>query len=174
MSTVEAPPRDPPIVIESRPVNPPAVATTEVTTGTHEVAHTQTPEVGPPRREEQEFANARNHDAPEIVEAHEADQPTDSHALANAEHEEKGVAQLNHGETEVKDLGWNEPQGALPAPLVGGLENEELWTLIRRFNKVCPQSRSNLQPVLIISIANVSCQSTARTASGRTRSQYCG
>ena len=48
----------------------------------------------------------------------------------------KGAAQLNHSEPEVKDLGWNESPEHVPAPLVGGLPNEELWMLIRRFNKV--------------------------------------
>lgn len=62
------------------------------------------------------------------------EEPTASHALANADHEIKGVAQQNHGE-EVRDLGWNEPKSQIAAPLVGGLENEELWVLVRRFNK---------------------------------------
>jgi len=46
-----------------------------------------------------------------------------------------GVAQLPHNE-EVKDLGWNEPKEDIAAPLVGGLDNETLWMLVRRFNKV--------------------------------------
>lgn len=62
---------------------------------------------------------------------------TASHALATniAEHEEKGAAQQSHDE-EVKDLGWNEPEEKIPSPLVGGMDNEELWMLVRRFNKV--------------------------------------
>lgn len=72
---------------------------------------------------------------PEIVEAHEAEEPTISHELANAEQGYKGAAQVDHRQTEVKDLGWNDVDG-IPQPLVGGLPNEELWTLIRRFNKV--------------------------------------
>ena len=59
--------------------------------------------------------------------------PTQSHALANADHEEVGAVQVAHSEPEVKDLGWDE---TAPASLVGGLSNDELWTLIRRFNKV--------------------------------------
>lgn len=80
--------------------------------------------------------NAPDVDNPEIVAAAPKDQPTDSHQLANAapEPEEIGAVQLNHGQTEVKDLGWNDPPPDLP--LVGGLQNDELWTLIRRFNKV--------------------------------------
>lgn len=60
--------------------------------------------------------------------------PTDSHALANAEHEERGAAQQKPSRGEVKNLGWFEDPKYI-APLVGGLPNEELWTLIRRFNK---------------------------------------
>lgn len=73
---------------------------------------------------------------PEIVDAAPEERPTDSHELANAEFEELGAAQVDHGQTEVRDLGWNEHPVDVPAPLVGGLPNEELWTLVRRFNKV--------------------------------------
>ncbi|KAL7779945.1 hypothetical protein CFE70_009963 [Pyrenophora teres f. teres 0-1] len=67
------------------------------------------------------------------------DAPTDSHALAlNAARaaplEEKGAAQVTHG-NEVVDLGWNEPKELVAKPLVGGLGNEDLWLLVRRFNK---------------------------------------
>jgi hypothetical protein len=61
--------------------------------------------------------------------------PTASHALATSPTEEVGLVQLDHDE-EVKDLGWNEPKEAIPAPLVGGMENEDLWVLVRRFDKV--------------------------------------
>lgn len=83
-----------------------------------------------------EVANAPRIDRPDIVEAAPEDHPTDSHELANAVHEEKGYAQLDHGQTEVKDMGWNEAAAEVPNPLVGGLQNEELWILVRRFNKV--------------------------------------
>lgn len=62
--------------------------------------------------------------------------PTDSHALAHADHELQGAAQEIHDETEVRDLGWSKHPKNVPAPLVGGLPNEQLWTLVRRFNKV--------------------------------------
>ena len=75
-------------------------------------------------------------DKPEVVEAHEEERPTDSHVLAHSDIEEKGVAQIKHGQTEVRDLGWDENPTDIPNPLVGGLPNEELWTLVRRFNKV--------------------------------------
>ncbi|KAH6666401.1 hypothetical protein B0J14DRAFT_620514 [Halenospora varia] len=73
-------------------------------------------------------------DEPQIVEAAPETQPTDSHELANADHEEKGAAQIDHGQTEVRDLGWNEsPEEvpnpvqmyhvkALPEPPLGGLD----------------------------------------------------
>ena len=61
--------------------------------------------------------------------------PTASHALATSPTEETGLVQLGHNE-EVRDLGWNEPKEAIPAPLVGGMENEDLWVLVRRFDKV--------------------------------------
>lgn len=92
----------------------------------------------PPTREQHEIAHAPPHDEPEIVDAIEEDHPTESHALANANHDEKGAAQHGHGEAEVRNLGWNEKPSMIP-DLVGGLPNEELWTLIRRFNKVMIQ-----------------------------------
>lgn len=61
--------------------------------------------------------------------------PSLSHALATDDHDEKGLAQQDHNE-EVMDLGWNEKKQDIPTPLVGGLDNEELWLLVRRFNKV--------------------------------------
>ncbi|EKG20052.1 hypothetical protein MPH_02683 [Macrophomina phaseolina MS6] len=65
------------------------------------------------------------------------DEPTLSHSLAmqgDPEADEKGLAEKDHDE-EVVDLGWNEPKEIVAEPLVGGLENEELWMLVRRFNK---------------------------------------
>jgi len=76
---------------------------------------------------------------PETVEHAEEEPATDSHALANTEPEgilEKGAAQYGHRATEVRDLGWNDKPEDIASPLIGGLPNEELWTLIRRFNKV--------------------------------------
>jgi len=88
--------------------------------------------------------------------------PTASHALATTDHEEKGAVQLDgpafagsngtelshsrnitddtagglaNGEAPIADLGWHESPEAIPDPLVGGVSNEDLWTLIRRFDK---------------------------------------
>lgn len=73
-----------------------------------------------------------NHDVSNSM----AEEPTLSHALAVDDHEEKGRAQLDHEEEDVVDLGWNEKKERIAAPLVGGLNNEDLWLLVRRFNKV--------------------------------------
>jgi len=62
--------------------------------------------------------------------------PTDSHALATTDHEERGAAQIEHSEPEVKDLGWDKVAEHVPAPVIGGLPNEELRILVRRFNHV--------------------------------------
>jgi hypothetical protein len=89
-----------------------------------------------PTRAQATVPDAPSIDEPEVVESHEEELPTDSHVLAHMDHEEKGVAQMDHGQTEVRDMGWNESPADVPSPLVGGLPNEELWTLVRRFNKV--------------------------------------
>ncbi|TKA70063.1 hypothetical protein B0A55_06246 [Friedmanniomyces simplex] len=62
-----------------------------------------------------------------------SEEPTLSHALAvSADH--GGHAQQGNDD-DIKDLGWNQDADQIPKPLVGGLPNEELWILIRRFNK---------------------------------------
>ncbi|KAI2464839.1 hypothetical protein F4781DRAFT_436006 [Annulohypoxylon bovei var. microspora] len=63
-----------------------------------------------------------------------AEEPTLSHDLATNDHEEKGLAQREYDE-EVTNLGWNEKKEKFSAPLVGRLGNEDLWLLVRRFNK---------------------------------------
>lgn len=57
-----------------------------------------------------------------------------SHELATDDHDEKGYAQIEH-KKEVRDLGWNEKKEDIAAPLVGGMDNEEVWMMLRRFNK---------------------------------------
>lgn len=87
---------------------------------------------------------------PEIVERHEEEQPTASHALAEegtqVDPEEKGASQVEHGDIEVKNMGWND--GNVPHPVVGGLKNEELWTMTRRFNKQIFHVKSIEEPPL--------------------------
>jgi hypothetical protein len=83
---------------------------------------------------------------PEIIDSYDEQLPTSSHALAEesiqTEAETKGAAQINHDELEVKNIGWNEKAQCVPQPVVGGMRNEELWILIRRFNKQIFQVRS--------------------------------
>jgi hypothetical protein len=90
------------------------------------------------------------------------ERPTDSHELAMAAAkapEEMGAAQVGHG-NEVKNLGWNEPQEAVENPLVGGLTNDDLWVLVRRFNKVSA-THTYLKFRALMNIANVPCQGKA-------------
>jgi hypothetical protein len=60
---------------------------------------------------------------------------SESHALATENHELKGAAQEAGKEAQTTNLGWQANANGV-ATLVGGLSNEDLWTLIRRFNKV--------------------------------------
>ncbi|KAK0729545.1 hypothetical protein B0H67DRAFT_501065 [Lasiosphaeris hirsuta] len=69
-----------------------------------------------------------------------------SHSLATDDHAEKGEAQQDH-EEEVLDLGWNEKKQDIAAPLVGGMDNEELWLLVRRFDKQIYHVKSAKYPV---------------------------
>ena len=96
------------------------------------------------------------------------DAPTDSHALAQADHEDKGAVQQEHFENEVKNLGWNEHPNDVPKPLVGGLYNDDLWLLVRRFNKV--NAKHSLAIAKLNLSANVSCKGHRRYAYGWLRS----
>lgn len=86
----------------------------------------------------------------DLAEKYEEPPPTASHALADeatrAESEYKGASQVEHGNVEVKNLGWNHEN--VPRHLVGGLENEELWTMVRRFNKQVLHVKSIDKPPL--------------------------
>ncbi|KAL2752393.1 hypothetical protein ACRALDRAFT_1065534 [Sodiomyces alcalophilus JCM 7366] len=91
---------------------------------------------------------------PDVVEAFDAGKPTQSHELADKSttekpQEEKGYAEVEHGDTEVKNLGWNsESPARVASPLVGGLSNEDLWALIRRFDKQIFHVKSIPEPPL--------------------------
>lgn len=89
------------------------------------------------------------------------DGPTLSHALATDDHDVKGLAQQEHPQ-EVLDLGWNQEKREIAEPLVGGLDNEELWMLTRRFDKVRhPSARFHTHKAELPSdklTANVPCQ----------------
>lgn len=75
-----------------------------------------------------------------------AGDPSLSHALATDDHKEKGLAQQDHTE-EVLDLGWNQDKQEVAEPLVGGMDNEELWLLVRRFNKQMYHVKSIPHPI---------------------------
>lgn len=92
---------------------------------------------------------------------------TESHALAMADHDDKGAVQLGHDATEVQDLGWNDHPQNVPKPLVGGLPNEELWLLVRRFNRVILHGLRKVRAILNIVSANLSCQGDRRTSTRR-------
>ena len=64
------------------------------------------------------------------------DKPTASHALAIADTEENGTAQQEREGDDVVDLGWKAAEHTVPEPLVARMSNDELWVLLRRFNKV--------------------------------------
>jgi hypothetical protein len=81
-----------------------------------------------------EFGNKGAANAPE-------EGPTLSHALATQTQDADGLAQQPHAK-DVLDLGWNEKKQDIAAPLVGGMNNEELWLLVRRFNKVSRSDHS--------------------------------
>ncbi|PFH55772.1 hypothetical protein XA68_17646 [Ophiocordyceps unilateralis] len=86
-------------------------------------------------------------DNPMVVEGHDAEQPTASHALADESirsepTELKGASQMEHDAVEVKNLGWNDMGRHVPQQIMGGLRNDELWTLIRRFDKFVFRVRS--------------------------------
>lgn len=97
-------------------------------------------------------------------------EPTASHALALADHDEKGAAQQDH-DAEVQDLGWNEPKEKVAQPLVGGMDNEELWLLVRRFNKVGPNTITASRR-LTARLANVPCQRISIPATEQPRPQH--
>ena len=58
-----------------------------------------------------------------------------SHILATQQHELSGAVKEAGKEDHITNLGWQANAKGVDT-LVGGLPNEELWTLIRRFNKV--------------------------------------
>jgi Protein of unknown function (DUF3292). len=62
--------------------------------------------------------------------------PTESHVLSRVEQDEKGLSQRAGHTAEITNIGWGESPDAIDEPLVAGLSNEDLWMLIRRFDKV--------------------------------------
>ncbi|ATY65355.1 hypothetical protein A9K55_001236 [Cordyceps militaris] len=65
-------------------------------------------------------------------------EPTESHALASqtlVDPNQTGASPPPSAPGEVLDLGWNEADKSSLPPIVQGLDNEQLWALLRRFNK---------------------------------------
>jgi hypothetical protein len=86
---------------------------------------------GNPKQQEIERAFAGRNDADGI------EGPTDSHALSklSPDDEAKGLAH-KAGDTEhVSDIGWGKSD-VIEERIVPGLSNEDLFLLIRRFNRV--------------------------------------
>lgn len=63
----------------------------------------------------------------------------DSHEMARKDYGIHGAVQRHQGVpiNGVRDIGWHRPVIEIPDPLIGGLPNGRLFSLIRRFNKVC-------------------------------------
>ncbi|PKS08160.1 hypothetical protein jhhlp_005436 [Lomentospora prolificans] len=142
----------PPVYTEQPPAPPP-----ENPSGTQRVIPLVPPKTPPPQEVQQDGLPSQSTPSlgdsePEVVEAYEHKIPTASHQLAEETKdkpvEEKGYAELNHGETEIKDRGWNASPANVPDPLVGGLTNEQVWLLVRRFNKQIFHVKSLSEPPL--------------------------
>lgn len=95
---------------------------------------------------------------------------SDSHAIATGQHDIQGAAQMAGSSHEMTDLGWRSHHKDVDN-LIGAVPNEELWTLIRRFNRVRAFSFGLYNTDQYI--ANIPCQSTIDSPSWRSRYQYC-
>lgn len=62
------------------------------------------------------------------VVAHTVELPPDENLGADA--------RLDLKDPDTRDIGWNKDMGCLPPTIVHGMSNEDLFLLIRRFNKV--------------------------------------
>jgi len=71
-----------------------------------------------------------------------------SHILATQKHDIGGAVQKAGKEDGITNLGWQANAKGVDT-LVGGLDNDDLWLLIRRFNKACsrPDLRSTTHPL---------------------------
>jgi hypothetical protein len=69
-----------------------------------------------------------------------------SHQLATGEYELRGAVHEAGKEDRTTNLGWQANAVGVDR-LVGGLPNDELWTLVRRFNKAC------INPVILSVVA---------------------
>lgn len=60
----------------------------------------------------------------------------DSHQLAQRDYGKYGAIQGSSSTDAVVDHGWHRPVIEIPDPLIGGVSNGQLFSMIRRFNKV--------------------------------------
>lgn len=61
--------------------------------------------------------------------------PNTSPGVLTTQNEKKIPIWLDHHQ-DLMDFGWNEDKTRISEPLVDGLSNEDIWLLVRRFNKV--------------------------------------
>ncbi|THV43998.1 hypothetical protein BGAL_0773g00030 [Botrytis galanthina] len=61
----------------------------------------------------------------------------DSHEMARKDYGIQGAVQQHDGSPidNIRDIGWHRPPAEIPDPLLGGLPNGRLFSVIRRFNK---------------------------------------
>lgn len=104
-----------------------------------------------------------------------AQNPTTSHELATGakgDHEIGGAVQRAGKENRISNLGW-QANGVGTDTLVGGLPNDELWTLVRRFNKASLLLQNSQACYSLHRLANVPCESDPRGTSWRPGPQHC-
>lgn len=73
-----------------------------------------------------------------------AEETSTSHQLANQSTDLRGAAQKAGKEDGTTNLGWQKNAKGVDT-LVGGLDNDDLWILIRRFDKA-----GSSRPVLVV------------------------
>lgn len=98
-----------------------------------------------------------------------------SHQLATGDYEILGAAQKAGKEDRTTNLGWQANAVGVDT-LVGGLPNDDLWTLVRRFNKASPlplPSSHPCQHALMTSPANVPCQEDSPSSTWRSGFEHC-
>lgn len=102
--------------------------------------------------------------------------PTDSHVLSQIELDEKGLSQKAGDSAEITDLGWTKPLEHIEGPLIAGIPNEDLWMLIRRFDKVYSTIKTPCVRILTEtqSEACIQCQSCPRCTTSEFRFNSCG
>jgi hypothetical protein len=61
---------------------------------------------------------------------------TESHDLVQVEADEPGPLQTPVSNGKALDITWKSSSRTIDEDLVSGLSNEDVWMLIRRFNKV--------------------------------------